>query len=63
MPIYLSLIPALADPARDARLFAVIFIVVIAAGLRPDDRVVVTGLTRAIPGEKVVARPAPMPQS
>ena len=36
---------------------------VIAAGLRPDDRVVVTGLTRAIPGEKVVARPAPMPQS
>ena len=31
MPIYLSLIPALADPARDARLFAVIFIVVIAS--------------------------------
>ncbi len=31
VPIYLSLIPALADRARDAKLFAVIFIVVIAS--------------------------------
>jgi potassium/hydrogen antiporter len=30
VPIYPSLIPALADPQRDAKLFAVIFIVVIA---------------------------------
>lgn len=31
VPIYLSLIPALADPMRDQRLFATIFIVVIAS--------------------------------
>ncbi len=31
VPIYLSLIPALADPKRDERLFATIFIVVIAS--------------------------------
>ncbi len=31
VPIYLSLIPALADPKRDARLFASMFIVVIAS--------------------------------
>jgi potassium/hydrogen antiporter len=31
VPIYPSLIPALADPQRDAKLFAVIFIVVIAS--------------------------------
>jgi cell volume regulation protein A len=31
VPIYLSLIPALADPQRDAKLFATIFIVVVAS--------------------------------
>jgi NhaP-type Na+/H+ and K+/H+ antiporter len=31
VPIYLSLIPALADPHRDAKLFATIFIVVVAS--------------------------------
>jgi cell volume regulation protein A len=31
VPIYLSVIPALADPARDIRLFGVIFIVVVAS--------------------------------
>ena len=31
VPIYLSIIPALADPSRDQRLFASIFIVVIAS--------------------------------
>jgi NhaP-type Na+/H+ and K+/H+ antiporter len=31
VPIYLSIIPALADPSRDARLFASIFILVIAS--------------------------------
>ncbi len=31
VPIYLSFIPALADPARDARLFASIFVLVIAS--------------------------------
>ena len=36
---------------------------VIESGLKPDDRVVISGLSRAIPGGKVVAKPAPMPQS
>ena len=31
VPIYLSIIPALADPTRDQRLFASIFILVIAS--------------------------------
>jgi len=31
VPIYLSIIPALVDPSRDKRLFASIFIVVIAS--------------------------------
>ena len=31
VPIYLSIIPGLADPRRDARLFASIFILVIAS--------------------------------
>ena len=31
VPIYLSVIPALADPVRDVRLFGVIFIVVVAS--------------------------------
>ena len=30
---------------------------VITAGLKPDDRVVVTGLDRAIPGRKINTRP------
>jgi membrane fusion protein, multidrug efflux system len=34
---------------------------VITAGLKPDDRVVITGLARAIPGEKVAPEPAAMP--
>ena len=29
MPIYLSIIPALADPERDARLFSGVFVVVV----------------------------------
>ena len=36
---------------------------VITAGLEPDDNVIVTGLDRAIPGNKVVPRPAPPPAS
>ena len=36
---------------------------VIKSGLKPDDRVVVTGLARAIPGEKVAAKSAQIPQS
>ena len=36
---------------------------VIASGLEPDDNVVVTGLDRAIPGNKVAPRPAPPPAS
>lgn len=36
---------------------------VIESGLTPDDRVVITGLARAVPGAKVVPKPAPMPQS
>jgi len=36
---------------------------VITAGLEPDDNVVVTGLDRAIPGNKVAPRPAPPPGS
>jgi hypothetical protein len=36
---------------------------VIESGLKPDDRVVISGLSRAIPGGKVAAKPAPMPQS
>ncbi len=36
---------------------------VVESGLSPDDRVVISGLARAIPGEKVVAKPTPMPQS
>jgi membrane fusion protein, multidrug efflux system len=36
---------------------------VITSGLNPDDRVVVTGLTRAIPGEKVVPQATAMPES
>jgi RND family efflux transporter MFP subunit len=34
---------------------------VIESGVGPDDQVVVSGLSRAIPGEKVVAKPAPVP--
>lgn len=34
---------------------------VIESGIGPDDSVVITGLSRAIPGEKVVAKPAPLP--
>ena len=34
---------------------------VIEAGLKPDDRVVITGLTRAVPGEKVAPTPAELP--
>ena len=36
---------------------------VITAGLEPDDNVIVTGLDRAIPGNKVAPRPAPPPAS
>jgi membrane fusion protein, multidrug efflux system len=36
---------------------------VIESGLRPDDRVVVSGIARAIPGEKVAPQAAPMPNS
>jgi membrane fusion protein, multidrug efflux system len=36
---------------------------VITAGLEPDDNVVVTGIDRAIPGNKVAPRPAPPPAS
>jgi membrane fusion protein, multidrug efflux system len=36
---------------------------VIASGLQPDDRVVITGLARAIPGEKVAPEPAAMPSA
>ncbi len=36
---------------------------VITAGLEPDDNVVVTGLDRAIPGNKVAPHPAPPPAS
>jgi RND family efflux transporter MFP subunit len=36
---------------------------VIAAGLHPDDRVVISGLARAIPGEKVAPQSTPMPDS
>ena len=36
---------------------------VIESGLKPDDRVVISGLAHAIPGGKVAAKPAPMPQS
>ncbi len=36
---------------------------VITSGVAPDDRVVISGLSRAIPGEKVVAKLAQMPQS
>jgi membrane fusion protein, multidrug efflux system len=36
---------------------------VIAAGLQPDDRVVISGLARAVPGEKVSPRAASMPKA
>jgi RND family efflux transporter MFP subunit len=36
---------------------------VITAGLEPDDNVIITGLDRAIPGNKVAPRPAPPPAS
>jgi len=36
---------------------------VITKGIKPDDEVVITGLTRAIPGEKVSPQPATMPES
>lgn len=36
---------------------------VITEGLKPDDQVVITGLGRAVPGEKVAPQPAPMPES
>ncbi|MBV8578686.1 MAG: efflux RND transporter periplasmic adaptor subunit [Acetobacteraceae bacterium] len=36
---------------------------VITTGLEPDDKVVVTGLDRAIPGNKVAPRPAPPPST
>lgn len=34
---------------------------VIEAGLKPDERVVITGVSRAVPGTKVAPTPAPMP--
>jgi RND family efflux transporter MFP subunit len=34
---------------------------VVSGQLKPDDRVVIDGLSRVVPGEKVVARPVPMP--
>lgn len=36
---------------------------VVESGLKPDERVVISGLSRAVPGAKVVAKPAPMPAS
>ena len=36
---------------------------VITDGLKPGDQVVITGLQRAIPGEKVAPQPAPMPEA
>jgi RND family efflux transporter MFP subunit len=36
---------------------------VISSGLEPDDNIIVTGLDRAIPGNKVAPRPAPPPAS
>jgi membrane fusion protein, multidrug efflux system len=36
---------------------------VITEGIKPDDEVVITGLTRAIPGAKVSPQPATMPES
>ncbi len=36
---------------------------VITEGLKPDDQVVITGLARAVVGEKVAPQPAPMPKS
>jgi membrane fusion protein, multidrug efflux system len=36
---------------------------VISSGLNPDDNVIVTGLDRAIPGNKVAPRPVPPPAS
>jgi membrane fusion protein, multidrug efflux system len=36
---------------------------VVTDGIKPDDQVVITGLTRAIPGEKVSPQPATMPES
>jgi multidrug efflux pump subunit AcrA (membrane-fusion protein) len=36
---------------------------VISSGLEPDDNVIVTGLERAIPGNKVAPQPAPPPAS
>jgi RND family efflux transporter MFP subunit len=36
---------------------------VVSSGLKPEDEVVITGLLRAVPGQKVAAQPAPMPQS
>jgi multidrug efflux pump subunit AcrA (membrane-fusion protein) len=36
---------------------------VIEGGLKPDDQVVITGLSRAVPGEKVTAKLVPMPES
>lgn len=35
---------------------------VITGGIKPDDEVVITGLTRAIPGAKVSPQPATMPE-
>jgi RND family efflux transporter MFP subunit len=34
---------------------------VIESGIGPDDHIVISGLSRAIPGEKVAPQPAPMP--
>ncbi len=36
---------------------------VIEEGIGADDQVILTGLTRAIPGEKVAPVPAPLPAS
>ena len=34
---------------------------VVSGQLKPDDKVVISGISHAIPGEKVVAKPVPMP--
>jgi NhaP-type Na+/H+ and K+/H+ antiporter len=58
VPIYLSIIPGLADPQRDERLFASIFILVIASLLVQGWTVAPTarllGFARAAPGRSVI---------
>jgi RND family efflux transporter MFP subunit len=36
---------------------------VIEKGLAADDQVIVSGVSRAVPGEKVTPKPAPMPEA